>query len=139
MFYGGVFKKMKKINSTRYGGRIIGCGLIFLVAVPFILYFLQTQFKIIFLSYLIGISIVIGIIIECFVAVILIVEFHQDKKIGQYCNAHKNIKVKLKDGRYECLNCGNLAVKKEDSECSLCGVKFKKGEIKTVGEILKIK
>lgn len=129
---------MKKVNSIFYGSRIIGLGLLFLIPIPVLLYFTKRYFFSTFLSYAIGASIVIGIIVECAFGILLIIELHQDEKIQKYCQNHRNIKIKLEEGKYECQNCGNRMVKEQDEECSICGIKYVENEIKTIQEILRI-
>lgn len=127
---------MKKINSISYGGKTIGCGLIFLMLIPLLSFLLQKLFHCMVLFCVIRISIALGLAIECIFAIVLLVEFCQDKKVDRYCQCHRNVKVKLSEGRYECENCGNLSVKEQDHECSVCGVKFGKDEVKTADEIV---
>lgn len=129
---------MKKVNSIFYGSYIIGLGLLFLIPIPLLLYFTKRYFYSIFLSYAIGASIVIGTIVECAFGILLIIELHQDEKIQKYCQNHRNIKIKLEEGKYECQNCGNRMVKEQDEECSICGIKYVENEIKTIQEILRM-
>lgn len=129
---------MKKVNSVFYGSHIIGLGLLFLIPIPLLLYFTKRYFCSTFLSYAIGASIVIGIIVECAFGILLIIELHQDEKIQKYCQNHRNIKIKLEEGKYECQNCGNRMVKEQDEECSICGIKYVENEIKTIQEILRM-
>ncbi|GLB28185.1 hypothetical protein LAD12857_01080 [Lacrimispora amygdalina] len=129
---------MKKVNSIFYGSYIIGLGLLFLIPIPLLLYITKRYFCSIFLSYAIGASIVIGTIVECAFGILLIIELHQDEKIQKYCQNHRNIKIKLEEGKYECQNCGNRMVKEQDEECSICGIKYVENEIKTIQEILRM-
>ena len=102
---------MKKINSIFYGSHIIGIGLLFLIPIPLFLYFINRHICSIVLSYAIGVSIVVDIIVECTFGILLIIELHQDKKIQNYCPNHRNIKIRLQEGKYEYLNCGNRILK----------------------------
>jgi hypothetical protein len=129
---------MKKINSIFYGSHIICLGLIFLIPIPLLLCFIKRYIFSIILSYVIGASIVIGIIVEFAFGIILIIELHQDEIIQKYCQNNRKIKIKLENGKYECLNCGNRMLKEHDDECSICGIKFVENEIKTIQEILRI-
>lgn len=128
---------MKKVNSIFYGSHIIGLGLLFLIPVPLLLDFIKRYFSSIILSYAIRVSVVIGIIVECAFFILLIIELHQDKKIQKYCQNHRNTKIKLKEGKYECLNCGNRMLKEQDEVCSICGIKYVENGMKTIQEILR--
>lgn len=129
---------MKKINSIFYGSRIIFIGLIFLVPIPLLLYVIKKYFHFEMWTYIIYSSLIIGIIIEGFFGIILIVELHQDSKIDKYTQKHRKIKIKLEDGRYECANCGNRTIKEQDKECHICNAKFEENNLKTIQEILKL-
>jgi hypothetical protein len=117
---------MKKINSIWFGGKIIGVGIVFFIFIPLILFGIEKVLVIgNVLIPLIKISIGIGLFILAVFTGILIIELNQDKKLNsQYYNKRYS-KIKLSDANYECQNCGNLKLKKDDKDCNLCGIKFK--------------
>lgn len=117
---------MKKINSIWYGSRILVIGGFFAVVIPFILYlFYISNDKNEDIMILIRFSIAIGIIILIMFSLMLAVEFKQDRNINLQYNKVKYQKIKISDGLYECQYCGNQKVKKEDSFCKVCYIKFK--------------
>ena len=70
-------------------------------------------------------------------AVLLLIEFRQDDKIDKYYSKHKNVKIELADGKYECGACGNRILSAGDVSCSVCGCNFINGIDRTPQEILK--
>ncbi len=128
---------MKKINSIDYGGKIIGVGLIFAFAVPILLWLLNRAIKSSIVIIAIKASIALGALILLGFFIHLAVELHQDRKIDQYYSTHRNIKIMTKTGIYECGECGNRAVKENDTHCFVCGVHFVDCEDKAPQEIIK--
>lgn len=128
---------MKKINSIDYGGKIIGAGLIFAFVVPILLWLLNWAIQSPIVIIVIKVSIALGALILLGFFVHLAVEFHQDRKIDHYYSTHRNIKIMIKDGSYECGACGNRTVKENDIHCLVCGVHFADCEDKTPQEIIK--
>lgn len=126
---------MKKINSIDYGGKVIGLGIIFAVILPALLWLLDRVIKY-NISILIKISIIIGLLILAIFFIHLMIELYQDHKIDKYYDSHRNIKIPIKNGMYECASCGNRKVKKEDTECQVCGVHFERYKDINVQEIL---
>lgn len=78
---------MKKINSIWFGGKIIGCGMVFAVVIPLILSGLVKLLPpdgVIASIARISIKVSIGIGVFAFIAiaVILFIELRQDKKLN---------------------------------------------------------
>ena len=127
---------MKKINSINYGGEIIGIGLLIGLLIPGILLFINRYAKNSGITISAVILAVAGALIIVGFFVHLCVELKQDRKINQYYSEHKNVKMKLADGTYECGACGNRIVHKDSSVCNACGCKFETIGNKTPQEIL---
>ena len=130
---------MKKINSINYGGKIIGIGLIIMFVIPGLLIFIHTILKhkaILLLSRLL--FIIGAVILVCF-TVHLLIELYQDKKIDKYYSKHRNVKIKLNDGKYECGVCGSRNIDLNDIFCNTCGCKYEHAEDKKPQEILNSK
>ena len=119
---------MKKINSIHYGSRVIAVGLIFLVLFPLAFWgvnqWLQNE-ALITAAY---VSLIFGATIEIFFFVYLFIESKQDKMINEDYLRHRNMKIPLPDGKYECGNCGNRNVRASDSGCVACGITFEEEE-----------
>ncbi len=114
---------MKKINSNGYAHKIIGVAALFLIGVPFCLYIVGLLFTKVFTP-VIYVSLAIGLLIILFFAVLLSIEFCQDKKIDrEYANIRKK-KLLLEKGGYECQSCGNRQVTSTDKRCGICGMVF---------------
>lgn len=128
-----------KINSIDYGGKIICIGLFFMLFIPGVLLFfyriLVYEVLEIFAKASFGISLLILVSFACF----LVIELRQDKMIDQYYSNHKNVKVPIVDGNYECGACGNRKIKINSSSCDICGVRFENVEVKTPKEIIERK
>jgi uncharacterized paraquat-inducible protein A len=116
---------MKKINSNKYGGTVIGIGLIMAFVIPTIAKIILTIYRKLYLKLILWISFFIGILILFLFSIWLLIEFHQDKYWNHYYLNRKNEKLKLKNSVYECQSCGNRNVKEADKNCSVCGLKFK--------------
>lgn len=116
---------MKKINSNKYGGTVIGVGLILACAVPAIIYLILQIYRVEFLVLILWISLSMGILILLLFAIWLLIELLQDKYLNQYYLKRRNEKLKSRHGNYECQACGNRNVKEADKNCSVCGLKFK--------------
>lgn len=127
---------MKKINSINYGGKIIGVGLMIMFVIPGMLMLINTilNFDVILmlsrLLFLIG-----AVILICF-TVHLLIEFHQDKKVDKYYSKHRNVKIKINDGKYECGACGSRNIGPNDDFCNTCGCEYEQAEDKKPQEIL---
>lgn len=127
---------MKKINSINYGGKIIGVGFMIMFVIPGMLMLINTilNFDVILvlsrLLFLIG-----SVILICF-TVHLFIELHQDKRIDKYYSKHRNVKIKINDGKYECGACGSRNISLNDVFCKTCGCKYEQAEDKKPQEIL---
>ncbi len=128
-----------KINSIDYGGKVIGIGLFFMFFIPgvLLLFYRILVYKV--LEILAKVSFGIGLLILASFACLLVIEFRQDKKIDQYYSNHKNVKVPIVDGNYECGACGNRKIKVNSSSCDVCGVSFENVEVKKPKEIIERK
>lgn len=127
---------MKKINSIDYGAKVIGIGLLLMLILPGLLLginiFLESTYVLfgaLFL-FMAGAAILIGF------SVVLLIEFGQDKKIDTYYSKHKNIKIPLGGGKFECGACGSRTISEETTICNMCGCRFENCEDKTPEEIL---
>lgn len=115
---------MKKINSINISIQILNIILIFMVIIPLIglgfkqMGFVKTG------SNIIVVSLIIGTVIFVISFVLLMLELRQDYKLDQYFTKHRNLKIKLSTGKYECQNCGNKQVYADDVLCSVCGIHF---------------
>lgn len=127
---------MKKINSINYGGKIIGLGLVIMLIVPGILAYLNTFFDSKVLHAAIIVLRALGVLLLLGFIVLLVIELRQDKKIDRYYSRHKEVKLELGNGRYECGVCGNREVLRESVYCNICGCEFRKEKDRTPQEIL---
>ena len=101
---------MKKINSINYGGKVIGIALMCMLIVPAILQGINTIFECYYIFVIAKLLFVIGTgMLLCFGG-ILIIEFRQDKKIDTYYSDHKNVKIELENGTWECGACGSRTI-----------------------------
>ena len=127
---------MKKINSINYGGKIVSVGLIIMFVVPGMLIFINTLLNSNVVLLVSRLLFVIGaLILACFAAH-LFIELHQDKKIDEYYSKHRNVKIKVNDGKYECGACGSRNISSDDDFCNTCGCKYGHAEDKKPQEIL---
>lgn len=79
---------MKKLNTIDYGGKIIGIGLLFLAAIPAVLYALNRFFNARAIQILLFVSLGIGVMIEAGFGCVLLLEWHQDRVINDYYATH---------------------------------------------------
>ena len=129
---------MKKINSINYGGKVIGAVLISMLIVPRILQWLNTFFECYYISLISKILFMLGVAtLICFVGILLI-EFRQDKRIDKYYGEHKNVKIELANGKWECSACGSRAICTDSTFCNMCACKYEGRKDRTPQEILKI-
>lgn len=130
---------MKKINSINYGGKVLGIGLIFMVPIPSLLlcinHIVEGLDIAIFAYISLGIGILICLLFMCF----LVIELKQDKRIEQYYCKHRNVKIEIGTGKYECSACGNRLITFESTYCNMCGGKFEAIADITPQEILDYK
>lgn len=115
---------MKKINSNSYGGKILSIAGVFLLVIPGIIKATMLVYKNELLMSCSKISFGIGVIIFAFFAGLLAIEFHQDKKLNSYYDARRNQPIPLQNGFYECASCGYRKIRKNDSCCEICGIRF---------------
>ena len=127
---------MKKINSINYGGKVIGVGLVSMLIVPGILQGLNTFFGCCYISVIANLLFMAGTgILICFVGLLLI-EFWQDKRIDKYYSEHKNVKIELTNGKWECSACGSRTICSDSTFCNMCGCKYEDRKDRTPQEIL---
>ena len=127
---------MKKINSINYGGKVIGVGLVSMLIVPGILQGLNTFLGCPYISVIANLLFMIGTgILICFVGLLLI-EFWQDKRIDKYYSKHKNVKIELANGKWECSACGCRTICADSTFCNICGCKYEDRKDRTPLEIL---
>ena len=127
---------MKKINSINYGGKIIGVGLMIMFVIPGMLMLINTILNYDVILMLSRLLFLIGAVILICFTVHLLIEFHQDKKVDKYYSKHRNVKIKINDGKYECGACGSRNIGPNDDFCNTCGCKYEQAEDKKPQEIL---
>ena len=132
-YYG---ETMKKINSINYGGKIISIGLIIMLVIPGLLMLINIILNDDTISLISKMLFWVGAFILICFTVHLFIELYQDKKIDKYYSKHKNVKIKLNDGRYECGACGSRNIGPNDEFCNTCGCKYGHAEDKKPQEIL---
>lgn len=115
---------MKKINSNGYGVRMVFVIALFLVILPLFGYILQLFPGGEWTRPLMKISIGLGVCLLLLMVLLLSVELHQDKRLNRYYQVHRNRKLPLTDGHYECQACGNRLLHAEDKRCGVCGCHF---------------
>lgn len=126
---------MKKIDSNNFGGKVIGVGIILLLSGGALLG-LNRLWSSEVIAVIAKVLLVVGGCVLTGFAALLSVELKQDKKINSYYNVHKNRKVEIGNGKYECGACGNRGLRKESSHCTTCGCKFEGIEYRTPQEII---
>lgn len=114
---------MKKINSNGYAHKIIGLATLFLIGLPFCLHMIGLLVTV-ELRLWIHLSLAIGLLILLFFAILLLIEFYQDRKINREYVDLKKKKIPLENGKYECQSCGNRQVTIMDNNCGICGISF---------------
>lgn len=127
---------MKKINSINYGGKIIGVGFMIMFVIPGMLMLINTILNSDVILVLSRLSFLIGAVILICFTVHLLIELRQDKKIDKYYSKHRNVKIKINDGKYECGACGSRNIGLSDAFCNTCGCKYEQAEDKNPQEIL---
>lgn len=127
---------MKKINSINYSGKVISIGLIIMLVIPGVLMLLNTILNFDALLLISKLLFIIGAFILICFTVHLFIEMYQDKKIDSYYSRHKNVKIKLNDGKYECGACGNRNIGLNDIFCNTCGGRYEYTKDKKPQEIL---
>lgn len=130
---------MKKINSINYGGKVIGTGLMSMLIVPAILQWLNTLFECYYISIIANLLFMVGAGILISFVGLLLIEFQQDKRIDKYYSRHKNIKIELANGKWECGVCGSRTICEGSTFCNMCGCKYEDRKDRTPQEILKIR
>lgn len=127
---------MKKINSIDYGGKVIGIGLIIGLLIPGILLMFNRYLQNRGVTVLAIILVAVGVLIIVGFLIHLFIELKQDKKINQYYSEHKNVKIPLADGTYECGACGSRAIRADSVACNACGRRFENIGNKSPQDIL---
>lgn len=115
---------MKKINSIHYGHKIVFAIVLFLVILPVLFYLISLLISADWLSLMIKISMALGSGILLFLALLLMVELRQDKRINRYYVNHRNRKLQTPNAVYECQACGNRKLSAGDTCCPVCGSRF---------------
>lgn len=77
------------------------------------------------LIWLSKISFITGIAILMLFSIWLLIEFKQDRFWNRHYEDNVNIKLSLPEEVYECQSCGNRQLKRNDTSCNICGIKFK--------------
>lgn len=127
---------MKKINSINYGGKIIGVGLIIMFVIPGMLMPINAVLNCDAILLISKLLFIIGAFVLICFTVHLFIELHQDKKIDKYYSKHRNVIIKLDDGKYECGACGSRNIGLNDKCCNTCGCKYEHVKDKKPQEIL---
>lgn len=120
---------MKKINSIWFGSKIVGLGLLILLA-AFIFYIIYSITGEEIIKWLYIVSLIVSFIMFSAIVTILLIEFCQDKKINSYFHASRASRIMISNSMYECQNCGNQNVKLSDKNCNMCGIRFKENSNK---------
>lgn len=115
---------MRKINSIGYGGRIAAAAGIFLVAVPLTLLILNAILPFPGFKTWVYVSLAVGALVALSLIILLVIELKQDKKINAYYLGHRNMKMYLGNGAYECQSCGSRDVTAQDTACRVCGIRL---------------
>ena len=115
---------MKKINSNGYGAKMAFIIVLFLLILPLIGHILHIFIGMDWLLLSISILMGIGVCLMLLMILLLVVELHQDKRLNQYCEVHRNRKVPISDGHVECQACGNRSLRASDKRCNVCGCRF---------------
>lgn len=116
---------MKKINSIGYGGKVIGCGIVLAAIVPLTLKLVSLLVEKPIFPLIGKISHGVGAVILIGFAVLLAIEFHQDKKLNIYYESKQNERRALPNNLFERTACGNRQVAPQDKSCHVCGIHFK--------------
>jgi uncharacterized paraquat-inducible protein A len=116
----------RKLNSITYGPRLLTLIGFLTIVVPVVLHLgvkflslLGIQVGIMALA--IPISIFTGIGLFALFAILLAIEFIQDRLMDRRYNHERNKKLKNSDGSYECQYCGCRKVRVDDKRCPVCG------------------
>lgn len=108
-----------------FGPKMMGLGLFFCVIVPvFNHIFAKIIDKEEFFTCLIYGSMVTGILLIIFFALVLLINYNRVQYLRRFFMRRRRYKIETTDGYCECLYCGNKKVKKDDSSCFVCGVRF---------------
>lgn len=92
-------------------------------------------FECYYISVIANLFFVVGTgILICFVGLLLI-EFRQDKRIDKYYSKHKNVKIELANGKWECGACGSRSICTDSTFCNMCGCKYEDIKDRTPQEI----
>lgn len=114
-----------KLNSIRYGPRVLAVIGILLLAVPLILYLCYSLLMLIGLRVevllrLLSLSLMGGIGLLGLFVFLLVIELVQDRVLDRQYRKTRNRKVKISDEYYECQYCGYQRVRQSDKRCKIC-------------------
>ena len=115
-----------KINSIRFGPRVVAIIGLLTLAAPAVLYlcysvlgFLGIKLKIILSA--VSISFAAGVALLGLFVLLLGVEFVQDRSRDRQYKRTRMRKLEISEGWYECQACGNQLLRAEDKACDVCG------------------
>ncbi len=115
-----------KLNLNQPSGTIIKVILVFLVLIPAVLIFTQFALRVfgVELDTLFALSagsVAIAIAISIVFSILIVIELIQDHFVDVLYRKHKNLKLPIANGYYECQHCGNRLVRVRDDFCLVCG------------------
>ena len=118
-----------KINSIGYAYPVLSIVGLLLVILPLALYFCSWLLGLLgikspSLLLAIRISFTAGMSLLTLFVLLLAVEFIQDRILEKSALKHKNRKLLLKYGHYECQYCGSRKVLSSHTQCPTCGKSF---------------
>jgi len=118
-----------KINSNRYGGRILALAGIAGIVLPLGLFLGARLLDLSGIEnfiplFLMKISIAVGATIIGLFILLLTVEFIQDQILDAYYSRNKKHRLPLTNGHYECPYCGARNLSALDKQCPICGKGF---------------
>jgi hypothetical protein len=102
---------------------------LFAVAIPAVLYGILLFWKqpevSLFLRSMLETSFTIGAVLFVILAGLIAVEQVQDHSFDLRYRKHRDRKLPLANGNFECQYCGNQQVKEKDKTCRVCGKDLK--------------
>ena len=115
-----------KLNSIRYGARALGAIVVLTIGAPVVLYLAYLGLG--RLGYVVGAlltlmkaAFALGLIALALFIILLLIELGQDRFLDRWYRRHKNEKLALPNGAYECQHCGSQVVRASDRHCPVCG------------------
>ena len=115
---------MKKINSNGYGHRFLLLAALFLAGIPACLAILRWALPGADIGAWILASRIVGGGILLSLAILLLIEFRQDRRLAKAHEKTRRSRAPLRGGGCECQACGNRRVTERDAACALCGTRF---------------